>query len=613
MKKLIISIILHVLAIYAVAENSADSLKTVLHATKPNRENLELYLQYLHADVSRGDYTSTLIFQWLEKNSFADSLLDIRASANLAMGRYYTVKHEFAEATRFLMVAQSIAEKENFPDILSMSLNTLGVIYQDNEQYDRAISYFEQAIAIGNKYQYPVTLSKAFFNLGKLTFDVSNGNYIKQRHGLNLMLAAFRITSQLKDTQSIMMHCNAIASVYSRLRKYDSTIYFLSIAEGMLKNNKTDFSVMRFYSAKAAAHLKKKEHDKALELYNAGLEIAKKGLAPRWMCQFYYGLADTYEEMGDFKMANKFNRLNMNLHDELVSRENFVAAADIQNKYERAKKDNEILKLAAVNKQKSSWNKILIVSLFALFIISGLGYMNYRKSRQLAKQKTALQYEQIVKLEKERQLLSIDAMLKGQEEERSRIAKELHDGLGALLSGVKLSVMNLKDNLQVSDDKLHNFEKPLLMLDRTITDLRKVAHNLMPEILVKFGLDEAVKDFCNAIETSTGISVVYQNFGEKRKLDNTSEMFTYRIIQELVNNAVKHGNPSEIIVQLIINSKKTILTVEDNGKGFQKELLNGTKGAGMININYRVNYFNGTMDIVTAPGEGTSVHIELMA
>lgn len=612
MKKIIIVALILLLAIDAFAENGTDSLRLVLQATKPNRKNLETYLQYLNTIVLKGDDTSPVVFQWLEKNSFADTLQDIRASSNLAMGRYYTSKYQFAEATRFLMVAQSIAEKENFQDILSLSLNTLGVIYQDNEQYTKAISYFEQAINIGSKHHYPVTLSKAYFNLGKLKFDLSGGNYIQQRKGLTLMLSALRIANELKDTQAVMLHCNAIARAYTHLRKHDSTIYFLDVTERMLKNQKTDFSSMRYNSAKGAAHFAKQEYNKALEFYYAGLEIAKKSLAPRWMCQFYTGLSDTYEAKGDYKMANRYSRLNIKLHDELVSRENFIAAADIQNRYERTKKDNEILKLAAVNKQKSMWNKILIGSFFALLIISGLGYMNYLKGRQLAKQKTELQQQQIAKLEKERQLLSVDAMLKGQEEERSRIAKELHDGLGALLSGVKLSVMNLKENLQLSEDKLHNFEKPLLMLDHTINDLRKVAHNLMPEILVKFGLHEAIKDFCSSIETSTGINVVYQNIGDKRKLDNTSEMFTYRIIQELVNNAVKHSAASEIIVQLIINAKKIIITVEDNGKGFQKQLLSNTKGAGMININYRVNYFNGTMDIATAPGEGTSVNIELM-
>jgi signal transduction histidine kinase len=242
-----------------------------------------------------------------------------------------------------------------------------------------------------------------------------------------------------------------------------------------------------------------------------------------------------------------------------------------------------------------------------------LGYTNFRKGQQLAKSQQAYQKQKIIELEKDKQLLSIDAMLKGQEEERSRIAKDLHDGLGGLLSGTKLSFMNVKENLVLTPENGVLFDKSLSMLDNTIGDLRKVAQNLMPEALVKFGLHEAVRDFCDSIQSSTGIRVLYHEMGEKRKLDNTAEVFAYRIIQELVNNAVKHAAASQVFVQLTINTDKVRITVEDDGKGFDKNKIKQTKGAGMANIDYRVQYFNGEIDLVTSPGNGTSVNIELIA
>jgi two-component system, NarL family, sensor kinase len=133
----------------------------------------------------------------------------------------------------------------------------------------------------------------------------------------------------------------------------------------------------------------------------------------------------------------------------------------------------------------------------------------------------------------------------------------------------------------------------------------------MPEALVKFGLQEALRDFCDAIESSSGIRIVFQQFGEKRKLSNTAEVFIYRIIQELVNNAVKHAEAERVIVQLTMSADKTGITVEDDGKGFDKNDLSFARGAGMANINYRVQYFSGKSDIVSSRGNGTSVHIEL--
>ncbi|MBC7868347.1 MAG: hypothetical protein H7X88_12500 [Gloeobacteraceae cyanobacterium ES-bin-316] len=264
-------------------------------------------------------------------------------------------------------------------------------------------------------------------------------------------------------------------------------------------------------------------------------------------------------------------------------------------------------------KQKSLLNNVFIASIIGLLVLGYLGFTNFKKGQQLAKQQQAIQDQKIIELEKTRQLNSIDAMLKGQEEERSRIAKDLHDGVGSLLSGTKMSFMNVKEAVVLSSENRILFEKSLAMLDNTIGDLRKVAQNLMPEALVKFGLQEALRDFCDSIQSSSGIKLRYQQFGENRKLNNTAEVFTYRIIQELVNNAVKHAEATEIMVQLSLGKSKTSIAVEDNGKGFDKKMLEDSKGVGQANINYRVQYFNGTCDVVTSPDKGTSVNIELIA
>lgn len=133
----------------------------------------------------------------------------------------------------------------------------------------------------------------------------------------------------------------------------------------------------------------------------------------------------------------------------------------------------------------------------------------------------------------------------------------------------------------------------------------------MPEVLVRFGLDEALKDFCNSIQVSTNIPIIYQQFGEDRKLSSQAEITVYRIVQELVNNALKHAAAKQIIVQLTKNHSKTAVTVEDDGKGLDVNTLEDKKGAGFINIKYRVNYFKGTLDIISEPGKGTSVNVEL--
>jgi signal transduction histidine kinase len=320
----------------------------------------------------------------------------------------------------------------------------------------------------------------------------------------------------------------------------------------------------------------------------------------------YDWAAYAYELMGDFKNAFYYSRDYTNVADSIGSEDNFKAMADIQNKYERQRKDNEIVKLNAANKQKNTVNKILVASAFTLLLIGFLGYRNFKNRQQL-------QQAKITELEKDKKLMAIDAMLKGQETERSRIAKDLHDGLGGMLSGTKLSFINMKENLVLTPENAILFDKSLTMLDNTIGDLRKVAQNLMPEALVKFGLNEAIRDFCDSIKDSFDVNIQYQQMGEERKIDGTPAIFIYRIIQELVNNALKHAAAKQIFVQLTTGAGKVAIAVEDDGKGFSMNDAANSKGAGLSNIKYRVQYFNGTIDIVTAPGNGTSVTIELKA
>lgn len=258
-------------------------------------------------------------------------------------------------------------------------------------------------------------------------------------------------------------------------------------------------------------------------------------------------------------------------------------------------------------------NRIFIATIIGLLIFGYLLYRDFKKGQQISNQQQEIQQQKISELQKDKQLLTVDAMLRGQEEERSRMAKDLHDGLGGMLSGVKLSFVNLKEKLVLPAEYQVNFERSISQLDNTIGELRKIAHNLMPEVLVNFGLEEALKDFCRSMQVSSGIEIVYQQFGEDRKLNSQAEINIYRIVQELVNNALKHSGAEQIIVQLTKSDRKTTITVEDNGRGFDTKIMGVKKGAGLSNIKNRINYFNGVLDIVSDPGNGTSVSIELIA
>jgi len=168
----------------------------------------------------------------------------------------------------------------------------------------------------------------------------------------------------------------------------------------------------------------------------------------------------------------------------------------------------------------------------------------------------------------------------------------------------------MKDNLIVTPDNMAVFERSLDMIDTSIRELRRVAHNMMPEMLVKFGLDEAVKEYCNIINSTKLVTVKYQALGMETRLEKSTEIIIFRIVQELLNNVMKHAAATNAFVQLIRQGDRLNLILEDDGKGFDTTLASNHEGAGLLNIRSRVDYLKGRLDIHSEPGKGTLVNIE---
>jgi two-component system NarL family sensor kinase len=241
-------------------------------------------------------------------------------------------------------------------------------------------------------------------------------------------------------------------------------------------------------------------------------------------------------------------------------------------------------------------------------IFFSLGLAHKRRMDAIEK----IEAQEALKLAEEREhVKNLNALTEVQEQERSRFAKDLHDGLGGMLSGVKLSLSNMKGNMVLSGDHVQTFERSLDMLDNSIIELRRVAHNLMPEALVKFGLTAALKDFCDFVNGSKVVNVIFQQMGNDKRLDMSVEVVLYRVVNELVNNSLRHSSASEIIIQLNYDDHSLTITLEDNGVGFDQSILEKTKGSGWPNIKSRIDYLKGSLDIETSRGNGTAVNITI--
>ena len=309
--------------------------------------------------------------------------------------------------------------------------------------------------------------------------------------------------------------------------------------------------------------------------------------------------------MQDIKQGNYYATQSALLGDSLLNETIQKSTLELEKKYETEKKDKQIILQQSQLEKRKSLNYILIASAAVLLMLSLLAYRNYN-------QKKKLQQQRIAELETQQQLTATEAVLKGEEQERTRLAKDLHDGLGGMLSGIKYSFNTMKGNLIMTPENNQAFERSMDMLDSSIQEMRRVAHNMMPEALVKFGLDTALKDFCNDINQSGALQVSYQSIGlENEMIEQTTAITIYRIVQELLNNTMKHAAAKKAIVQVTKSDDQLAITVEDDGTGFDTALLKKSRGIGWSNIQNRVEFLKGTLDVQSQKEKGTSVHIEL--
>ncbi len=361
----------------------------------------------------------------------------------------------------------------------------------------------------------------------------------------------------------------------------------------------------------ADCYLFMKRFGPAEEAIQNGIRIALETGSSFELLELYRQRSELAELRGNFAQALTYRKQFEVLKDSVAGEKAKESINLLEARFESQRKDDQIVQLEkekatqqSIIRQKNRVTYLLIAVVLAVLLLMGLLYLSYAQRQRLQKQR-------IRELETEKQLMASQAVIKGQEEERGRLAKDLHDGLGGMLSGVKFSLSNMKSNMVLDADSALVFERSLDMLDHSISELRRVAHNMMPEVLVKFGLEEALKSYCDSVQQSGMLAVNFQTIGVYQRMPSEKEIIVYRIVQELVANVVKHSRARAVLVQLAWQPAILDLTVEDDGAGFDIAMLEYSRGAGWANIRSRAEFLRSKLDIQSSAGAGTSVHMTI--
>lgn len=567
---------------------------------------------------------------------------DGMATAMLWTGSIYLGnKGQPKEALNYFRMAEQHCRKavNVKTSLLLLWHNDMASAFSVQGQYDSALVYYYKTLNTALQHNWKVSkdLAMMYNNLASIHYVLEQYN-----EALPYLRKAEKISDSAGFKPDLFNSYGTYASIFIVQKKLDSASLYISRMEALGVPGLSVNSNLAYMKGMVALQGKeykkaipnfetalKSSHDNARDEVNnlAGLGLAhlflgkyklaaryigdainlslKSGISGRSLFENYGNLAEVYDSARDYKKAYYYRTLASNLKDSLNKMENAKSLNTFEIRYQTAEKNKQLaekqLQLARAEttlRKKNMWIGMIIGGALILIILAA--WWSQKQRLQLQKEKTARKQQQVQQLK---------AVLEGEEKERSRIGRQLHDDIMVQLSVVKMGLEALPLGYP-EIDKAEGYHNVVQQLTRTSQQLRQTAHNLMPDALLEEGLVSAVLYFCRSVEKLSGIRFQFQHYGEIPVLSSDVEVSIYRIIQELVQNIIKHAKACNALVQLNYRKGTLIITVEDDGTGIQDINVDENK-MGLKSIRTRLKTMDGSIDIHPCKPHGTSVNIEL--
>ena len=535
--------------------------------------------------------------------------LGILANYN-AIGDFYLSQARYDSASVYFHKSLDICEKSGNIENLGSLLYNLSTVYLELGQYETALKYATRNIEMNLENNRMDKLAKGYTMAGRIYSGLG-----KMNEALDYYEKAMELVIRLKDTVSISNLENNIGVLYRDQGEYSHALeYYDRALKGYILKDYTR-GIIVVYGNKGALLSILDRHDEAIALQEKVLEMSEKYNLQDYRKDALENLSYSWMKLGNYRKAYDYHIRYTELNDSIFNIEKTKLINDLTLKYEKEKDQAQILELEKTNLEKDlSLRKRtnqrngyfftgIGVFLVALFLSLYL--------RQKARKDKIIAQQKIRQLEEEKKLMAAKLLVEGQEEERKRIARELHDGIGVLLSATKMQFTSIKDT---SPENKPLIERATQLLEQATGDVRKISHNMMPGLLTKLGLYEAVEDLFENLSESGKISAICEIEEDLERLPENQEIMLYRIIQEMVNNSLKYADAATL--RLLIRKMGNLLEIHysDDGKGFDlKQKLASESSIGLKSIQSRVDFLNGKVVIETGPDKGTSYSIEVPA
>lgn len=630
---------------------NADSLRRLIAAERVDtvraRQLVRLAEALRRTDSAGAIKAADLALAIFTKSRFAAGI----AQAYFIRGRiYYNYGNLNAAEAEYQKGLAPVAQDTGLPalSIKARLTGNLSVIYGDRGEAEKELETVLSVIPILERAKDTLALAVANFNVGGKFY---NGDQFAKAYSYlqkSVALHERRPSAQLTEAYLITSWCAEKLNDLEGMRGYlDKAAKIIDHADPRLLEEYETANGLYYYRKKSYAEAEK-AYQRALEvndpvdhlpLHRANAMEALNGLYEtqgryaeakkimeeymllsrrvNWHVNIIHGLeilSRLEEKTHNYAASLRYLREYVRLSDTLKAEEITTRLHDLEMKYQASMKEKKILALESSSKQQQlvlqrsrAYNALLLAGLIVALLVILIIFIVYRQKHRLAAQNEALQRQELENMKQARRIQHFSAMLEGQEQERRRLARDLHDGLGGTMASIRMKAADLADNTSGNNARMKQI---VTQLDGATRELRSIAHNMMPEILLKFGLEAALKDLCESLQHN-GAMIVFQAFDLRSDIAQSQQIMIYRLVQELLGNALKHSGARNILVQCLQRGEELTVIVEDDGRGFDANAHFPADGIGLQSVRARVDYLKGRLDIQSAPGVGTTINIDI--
>lgn len=515
----------------------------------------------------------------------------------------YYLKGNFDKALPRFLSAYKLFDSLKHYDGLARLSNEMAVFYKKQKDFEKAREFLDKSEEFSVKANNKTSLGTSYHH--RAVMLEQEGNFAKANE---LYRKVYKIRIEEKDSVGLGYVLLDLANIELRNKKLDAALELLQqstairekigdyqgVAVNLVNTGETFFSINDYHNAIKYFKL---TLDKAIAIGYTDL------------IRYTYGqLSAAHVALNDYKSAYAYQEKSHAFNDSLFNIQKAGIIAELQEKYESEKKEQEIILQKAVIRERDAKIQQTSIIIVSLLIIVGLLLLIYFLSRERFRKK-----QQLMKKEHELGLREayIQASIQSQEDERKRFAQDLHDGMGQLISALRITLLTVNRDSTL-DDRIKIVGKAEDLLNDMHREIRSIAFNLMPQTLVQHGLVPALKEMSERIKHSTEVVVRINSFDVPERLKEVQEISLYRVIQEWINNILKYANATVVEVQLVGYETEVAVTVEDNGDGFDTASLDSSKGNGWKNIQSRINLVKGSLEIDSTPGrKGTTLILKV--